>query len=58
MDYYTVAHHDVVNCNPHVRFEFLSAVLLKIKILEEMTLRLLASSSQSFEESQCFYFQW
>jgi hypothetical protein len=57
MDFYTVAHHDVVDRNPHVGFEFLSAVLLKIQIFREMTLRLLAGSSQSFEESQCFYLQ-
>jgi hypothetical protein len=26
MDFYTVAHHDVVDCNPHVGFEFVSGV--------------------------------
>jgi hypothetical protein len=57
MNFYTVTRLDVVDFNPHVGFEFLSAVLLKIKIFREMTLRLLANSSQSFEDPQCFYLQ-
>jgi len=52
MDFSTVAHLDVVDCKPHVRFECLLPVSLKIAIFREMNLRLLASSFKSFEEPQ------
>jgi hypothetical protein len=40
-----VAHYDVVDCNLHVGFEFLSAVLAKIKIFRGNDS---ASSSKQF----------
>jgi len=52
MDFYTVGHHDVVDCNPHVGFEFLSAVLLKITIFQGNDS---ASSSNSSQVSKSLH---
>ena len=47
-----MAHHDVVDCNPHVGYEILSAVLLKITIFQGNDSVSYSYSSQRFEEPQ------